>query len=124
MPLPTSINSYNDVRDIVDSAIKHGSGAKLTFPSRNEATRFRQRFYTLRKLLRERSADDLTPYDNCVLRDGGDETSLRLEITSAQPVTVTFDNPAATVEVSPPLEPQDDMVKAALEFARSLGIKP
>jgi hypothetical protein len=122
MPLPTTVTAYNDVRSIADSAIRHGSGAMLEFPSRAEAIRFRQRFYQLRKLLRNRSPDETTPYDNCVLRDGPDYKKLRLEITSAQPVIVTFDNPEAVVEQSPAIPPQDNLMAEALALAKKLGL--
>lgn len=122
MPLPRDPQLYNDVRTIIDSALASGAGALLNFPSSAARVRFRQRFYTLRTLLRDRDPDDHTPYDSCVLRDGPTPTSLRLELTPNTPVEVIFDNPDAALVESSPLEPADPLLQQAKLLALKLGI--
>lgn len=56
---------YDDVRQILDSAIESGGGVvQLTSPG--QAVRWRQRAYEFRKLMREKS--DWSIYDRITLR--------------------------------------------------------
>lgn len=60
MSLPKSINAYSDVRAVLDAAVTAGGGT-YTLQSANQAVRWRQRAYMLRKLIWEDGKE--SPWD-------------------------------------------------------------
>ena len=115
MPLSKNINTYADVRNVLNTARVSG-GAVYTLGSVNEAIRWRQRAYYLRTLLFER--DGFTAFD---------EMKLVLE---ANVVKISFD--AAQVgtlkgldgkKLKPVIEADDDLLATAQQLAKELGKK-
>ena len=78
MPTSRNINTYSDVREVLDTALDHG-GLVFRLKSPGKAKNWRQRAYTFRSLLQRIAEERLplpgyqpgTPYDELVLEVEG-----------------------------------------------------
>ena len=77
MALSKNINSYNDIRRVLETVLARGGSARYRTETKAQATRWRLRAYMYRKLLQQQAleaAGDLpgytptTPYDDMILR--------------------------------------------------------
>lgn len=115
MPLSKNLNTYADVKEILDTAHKAG-GASYTLSSPNEALRWRQRAYYYRTLLFNR--DSFTKYDSMKLRlSGKDNEIVHITFNTGQVGTLkSFDGK----ELKPVLEVDDKLLAAATKLAEEL----
>lgn len=77
MPPSKSLISYADVQEALDRALASERGVIAKFMTRGAAVQFRHRCYSLRKILREKSAEvyqpgdpmyGRTPYDELIIQ--------------------------------------------------------
>lgn len=76
-----SISAYQDEKKILDAALASGGGT-LQFETPGQAIHFRQRVYTLRKILRENASPAMSPFDRLTipsLKKG--QTEVRIEVS-------------------------------------------
>jgi len=74
MPTSRNLNTYTDVRRVLDTALQHG-GIRYKLPTRGKATNFRLRANTYRLLLQKQAEESVgnlpgyipgTPYDEYI----------------------------------------------------------
>lgn len=123
-------NSFGDVKQVLDAALTAGGG-RYRLPSKGKATHWRQRAYTLRKVLGDldlKRKGDLpgavptTPYDMMWLGIDPLDPCV-VTITIGQPSGVLTDLSGAPISLSPGEEKVvvDDLELAASALLEKLG---
>lgn len=124
-------NAFADVASVLDAAIAAGGGT-YTLPTPGKATHWRQRAYTLRKILGEinlkRKGEDpgavaTTPYDTLYLRIlPSAPCDVVIEFNEARGVFKAPDGKVVDLAAPTPVIKQDDLELEAAELRRSLGL--
>lgn len=124
MPLPTNINAYSDVQEILNEAVRR-NGAVYRLATPQQATAWRQRAYMFRKLYwRQLSSATLdptyvptSPYDHMVLRVRDCAVHISFERFSG-----TLESPDGKVIQPEKPEPEEDpLLKEATDLLKELG---
>jgi hypothetical protein len=101
VPLSENINTYSDVKPILDAALKSNGGV-YRLASFNDAIRWRQRAYKFRLLVQRRAtremniagAEGSTPYDTMILRIAGTRPEVIIEFQAPRGEFVPNEEPA------------------------------
>lgn len=129
MGLSTNINTYNDIRRVLDTVLAKGEVARYKTESRADAVRWRLRAYTFRKLLQRQLNETAgtipgyspsTPYDNMILRL--DDTAVIIDMDGqAIPGELTDETgrPLSLLEADEAeVDPNDPLLLEAMKLAR------
>lgn len=112
-----SYSQYQAEKEILDQALASGGGT-LQFETPGAAVHFRQRVYTLRKIMRENMSPAMSPYDRLTipaLQKGQTEVTLALAEVKALFVPNVGAEPIKTVD--PKIEDDDPLLLEARRIA-------
>lgn len=128
---PTSPAQFSDVSQILDTALAAGGG-RYVLSTPGKAVRWRQRAYSLRKLLHKIDAERkqavpgaiaTSPYDLMFLRIIPDDLcAVQIEIRKPEGTLTAFDGGALPLAPIQSIPTGDPFAEAAEELIRSLGL--
>lgn len=112
MPTSRNVNTYSDVREVLDTALEHGELIyRLATPGK--ARNWRQRAYTFRNLLQQLAEERLplpghrpgTPYDELVLEL--EESCVRISLRVPKGIMTLPDGTPVRAKPAPAPEADD-----------------